>query len=61
MPPEQKTIPWDLWLTIAFYLLAGSSIVAYLALRADSPKLFVYLGCGAIVLRIIYYIKRYFL
>lgn len=48
----------DTLLTIGFYVLALASIVSYLWLRAEYPQLFIYLGFGAVALRIVHYALR---
>lgn len=56
---ERRQVNWDLWLTILFYLFALASLIAFFAYREEMPRLFVYLGCTAVVCRVIYYIKRF--
>ncbi|MDY5858240.1 MAG: hypothetical protein SPK09_03315 [Porphyromonas sp.] len=51
----------ELWLTIAFYLLALATLLSFFLVREDYPRLFVYFGCAAVGVRIIYYVKRYLL
>ncbi|MDY3089929.1 MAG: hypothetical protein SOW66_02245 [Porphyromonas sp.] len=51
----------DLWLTIAFYLLALATLLSFFAFREEYPRLFVYFGCAAVGVRIVYYVKRYLL
>lgn len=51
----------DLALVILFYLLALASLLTFYSYREEYPRLFMYIGCAAVAVRIIYYIKRYFL
>lgn len=50
----------DLILVIVFYVLAVASVVTFFWGRAESPRLFIYLGLGAVAVRIVYYVKKFF-
>lgn len=58
---EKRGINWELLLTIGFYLFALASLVAFWGYREEYPRLFVYIGGVAVLLRIAYYIKRFFI
>lgn len=58
---KQSTPPrvsWELVLTLLFYLLALACLIAFFGFRAEYPRLFMYLGAGAVVVRLAYYVKR---
>lgn len=48
----------NLALTLAFYALILACLISFLGYRVEFPRLFVYLGIAAIVVRIIHYLKR---
>lgn len=48
----------DFILQLWFFILAIGSILAFFFYRQTSPLLFQSLGIAAIVLRIIYYVKK---
>ncbi len=48
----------DFILQLWFFVLAVGSIIAFFACRQTYPLLFQSLGIAAIVLRIIYYVKK---
>lgn len=48
----------DFILQLWFFVLAAGSILTFFLCRATYPKLFITLGVAAIVLRIIYYVKK---
>lgn len=48
----------DFILQLWFFILAGGSILTFFLCRDTYPQLFVSLGIAAIVLRIIYYVKK---
>ena len=48
----------DVILQLWFFVLAAGSIIAFFACRQTYPLLFQSLGIAAIVLRIIYYVKK---
>lgn len=47
-------------LTLVFYMLAVSSIISYFVWKEAYPLAFVYLGISAIVVRVIFYLYRFF-
>ncbi len=57
--PTKPEINWDLLLTTVFYIFAGASLITFFACRAEMPRLFLILGCVAILLRVIYYIRKF--
>lgn len=58
---KHRAFDIELWLTIVFYLLALASLLAFFVVREEYPRLFMYLGCGAVAIRIIFYVKRFIL
>lgn len=50
----------DLALTVVFYVMAISSVLAYFRCREESPRLFIILGAIAIGVRILHYVKKFF-
>lgn len=48
----------DFILQLWFFVLAAGSIIAFFTCRQTYPLLFQSLGIAAIVLRIIYYVKK---
>ena len=57
-PRPKKGDRIDFILQLWFFVLAAGSIIAFFACRQTYPLLFQSLGIAAIVLRIIYYVKK---
>lgn len=49
----------DAILTLLFYMLALASIISYFVWLDSYPRLFLYLGVAAGVVRLVYYIMRF--
>ncbi len=47
-------------LTLVFYMLAVTSVISYFVWRDEYPQSFVVLGIAAIVVRIAFYLYRFF-
>ncbi len=50
----------DAILTVLFFLLALSSIISYFVWLDEYPRLFIYLGVAAAVVRVLSYLIRAF-
>lgn len=48
----------EYWLTVAFYILAASCLVAFFTLRHEARWAFISLGIAALLVRLCSYILR---
>lgn len=62
-PRNQGLIPrfnTEALLTLSFYVLAVCCLISYFVWREEHPRLFIYLGVAAAVVRIAFYAFRFF-
>lgn len=58
MTAKQHSTDWDKWLTLVFYALVALTLLGYFLLKDSAPLVVYCIGMSAVVVRIVYYIRR---